>query len=119
MLNLNEENSWLEQYKFIQEASYKRAVDLYAMCEASNRQHHDLDRFFPRYYALAAVHFGRNLNKDPFEIASDLENAVQSRIEKIKKEAEGLAKAMATGEIPSFILKSKLNKYVKNIIKER
>lgn len=103
MLNLTEENSWLEQYKFIQEASYKRAVDLYAMCEASNRLHHDLDKFFPRHYALEAVHFGRNLNKCSFEIATDLENAVQNRIAEIKEEAEGLAKAMETGETPDFI----------------
>ena len=80
MLNSNEENSWLEQYEFVQEASYKRAVDLYAMCEVSNRLHQDLDRFFPRHYALEAVHFGRNLDKDPFEIATDLENAVQKKI---------------------------------------
>lgn len=103
MLNLTEENSWQEQYEFIQEASYKRAVDLYAMCEASNRLHHDLDRFFPRHYALEAVHFGRNLDKDPFEIATDLENAVQNRITKIKKDAEKLAEAMKTGKMPDFM----------------
>lgn len=103
MLNSNEENSWLEQYKLIQEASYKRAVDLYAMCEASNRLHHDLDKFFPRHYALEAVHFGRNLNKCPFEIATDLENAVQNRITKIKKDAEELAEAMKTGKMPDFM----------------
>lgn len=116
MLNLTEENSWLEQYKFIQEASYERAVDLYAMCEASNRRHHDLDRFFPRHYALEAVRFGRNLNKDPFEIAIDLENAVQSRIEKIKKEAEGLAKAMETGETPDFIRERQVKWYIRRIL---
>lgn len=91
MLNSNEENSWLEQYKLIQEASYKRAVDLYAMCEASNRLHHDLDKFFPRHYALE------------FEIATDLENAVQNRITKIKKDAEELAEAMKTGKMPDFM----------------
>ena len=116
MLNLNEENSWLEQYKFIQEASYKRAVDLYAMCEASNRLHHDLDRFFPRYYTLEAVHFGRNLNKCPFEIASDLENAVQNRIAEIKEEAKQLAEAMMASKTPDFILKRQVGWLRKRIL---
>lgn len=116
MSYLIEEISWQKQYEFIQEASYKRAVDLYAMCEASNRLHHDLDRFFPRYYTLEAVHFGRNLNKDPFEIATDLENAVQKRIAEIKEEAKQLAEAMMTGKTPDFIVKRQVKWWNRKIL---
>ena len=97
------ENTWLKQYEFIQEASYKKAVELYAKSEALNRLYHDLDKFFPRYYSLEAVHFGRNLNKDPFEIATDLENAVQQRIEEIKKKAEKLAEDLRKENISNYV----------------
>lgn len=74
------------------------------MCEASNRLHHDLERFFPRYYTLGVIHFDRVLNKDLFEIATDLENAVQNRMPKNKKEVEELAVAMQkTGKMLDFI----------------
>lgn len=116
MLNSNEENSWLEQYEFVQEASYRRAVDLYAMCEVSNRLHQDLDRFFPRHYALEAVHFGRNLNKCPFEIATDLENAVQKKIAERNEEAKQIAEALMTGKTPDFILKRQVEWQIRKIL---
>ncbi len=108
MLNLFEENSWQKQYEFIQKASYKRAVDLYAHYEASNRLFGNLDKFFSKHYILEAVHFGRNLNKDPFEIATDLENTVQEKIKENKIRAKEIQKCLETSKVPAFLLKKEV-----------
>ncbi len=108
MLNSFEENSWQKQYEFVQKTSYKRAVDLYAHYEASNRLLGNLDKFFPEYYILEAVHFGRNLNKDPFEIVNDLENAVQEKIKERKTRAKEIQKCLETGKVPAFLLKKEV-----------
>lgn len=91
-----------DELKLAYKVAYEKAVQNYARYEASSRLAHietDLFREVIRTFAYQAVNFGRNLDKDPFEIATDLEKATQKECEKSIKKVEEIMAFIEDGTL--------------------